>query len=336
MSRTIRHPDIKLLWYRSGGRCAICRKELSVETSGGVIGQMAHIIAASSGGPRADSSVPAPKLNKYENLILLCPNHHTEIDSDTAKWTHTRLRQVKRRHEEWVRSSLTARLANGSAVAATKCLFVLSGPPGVGKDVISHRLIHALESQGKAAASLRRYTTRSLRPGEVAGIPFTYLSQDEFGKRVKTGEIGCVHTSLGHTYGCDSEFAPETPKGCAILHSMRVYSALPMMKKEAESKGLNVRNILLVADAESLRCRVLMRSTSEAERSARIDQALGDLAWLENNRDGVESFFDLALDNSDTSKLRDVTRRTCEFINTTLLEISELAQHLRSRTTAWS
>ncbi len=42
-----------------------------------MIGEMAHIIAQQPDGPRGQ---PGGGEDSYENLILLCPTHHTEID----------------------------------------------------------------------------------------------------------------------------------------------------------------------------------------------------------------------------------------------------------------
>lgn len=44
------------------------------------IGEMAHIIAASDKGPRADKATNAEDKAEYDNLILLCPSCHAGID----------------------------------------------------------------------------------------------------------------------------------------------------------------------------------------------------------------------------------------------------------------
>lgn len=72
-----------------------------------VRGEMAHIVASSDAGPRGDTSFPASDRNKYENLILLCPNHHEEVDSEVAQFTSEVLAQMKAEHEAWVERQLT-------------------------------------------------------------------------------------------------------------------------------------------------------------------------------------------------------------------------------------
>lgn len=71
--------DRKLLWGRSGNRCAICRTLLAIEAKGddpaSLIGQEAHIYPSNSGGSRASES-PPNDIDGYSNRILLCANHH--------------------------------------------------------------------------------------------------------------------------------------------------------------------------------------------------------------------------------------------------------------------
>jgi hypothetical protein len=44
--------------------------------------------------------------NRYGNLILLCPTHHTLVDRQDSTYTADALRALKRDHEEWVRTEL--------------------------------------------------------------------------------------------------------------------------------------------------------------------------------------------------------------------------------------
>ncbi|HEX7736209.1 MAG TPA: HNH endonuclease, partial [Ktedonobacteraceae bacterium] len=102
----------RLLGQRSGDRCAFptCRRRLTAEASppdqAVILGEIAHIIAESSDGPRGDASLSLADLNKYENLILLCNVHHQLIDDQYQTFTIERLRQMKQDHEAWVESTL--------------------------------------------------------------------------------------------------------------------------------------------------------------------------------------------------------------------------------------
>ena len=78
---TINSVDIKILWGRAGGRCCKpnCGEDLTALIASGnyVVGEMAHIIGSK---PSAARGVLEGGSDAYENLILLCPTHHTHID----------------------------------------------------------------------------------------------------------------------------------------------------------------------------------------------------------------------------------------------------------------
>ena len=108
---TIPEKDLKLLWSRAAGRCSMseCRIKLYEASEGTtsdyiLIGENCHIVAENSGlkAPREESSLTPQERNRYSNLILLCPNHHTQIDKDPDAWPVEKLRQIKSDHEAWV------------------------------------------------------------------------------------------------------------------------------------------------------------------------------------------------------------------------------------------
>jgi hypothetical protein len=71
-----------------------------------LIGEVCHIVAQSSAGPRGESSLSSPQRDKYANLILLCRNHHKIVYDQPVTFTVDRLLEMKITHEQWVRSSL--------------------------------------------------------------------------------------------------------------------------------------------------------------------------------------------------------------------------------------
>src|ERR1043165_4628174 len=98
----------KLLWGRSGNRCTICRRELSKkneENGHTIYGDECHIISKSPDGPRHMSNLPID-YDGYENLILLCNIHHTEIDTEKLKYNTVYLLLLKNEHERWVKNTL--------------------------------------------------------------------------------------------------------------------------------------------------------------------------------------------------------------------------------------
>lgn len=101
----------KILWGRSGNRCAICKHELVIDAieqdDESVVGDECHIISAREQGPRHDPTYPQEHLDEYENLILLCRIHHKMVDDQEETYTADILRQVKSNHEIWVTQKLS-------------------------------------------------------------------------------------------------------------------------------------------------------------------------------------------------------------------------------------
>lgn len=94
----------KSLWAKSGNRCAICKIELFSDKQETNIGQECHIISSKTHGPRHKPNIEDYDL--FDNLILLCCNHHHEIDELSDTYTEELLRYVKLNHENWVQSTI--------------------------------------------------------------------------------------------------------------------------------------------------------------------------------------------------------------------------------------
>ncbi len=97
----------KNLWGKSGNRCSICKIELFSKRKDEDefnIGEECHIISSKINGPRHKPNIDDYDL--YYNLILLCRNHHKEIDELTDTYTEELLRYVKLNHENWVKATL--------------------------------------------------------------------------------------------------------------------------------------------------------------------------------------------------------------------------------------
>ncbi|MEP9292922.1 HNH endonuclease [Enterobacter hormaechei] len=108
----INQKDLKLLWGRSGNRCAICRTTLTQDknavTSAYTLGEQAHIVGEKEGAARGVSSLTLEERNSYHNLILLCPNDHTQIDNNPEDWSVEKLYTIKSAHELWVSETLSS------------------------------------------------------------------------------------------------------------------------------------------------------------------------------------------------------------------------------------
>ena len=91
--------DVKLLFAKSGNRCAFPRCKAPMALDDTLVGEVCHIKGARPGSARFDPHQSASHRHHRDNLILICPTHHTVIDDDENSYTVERLLQLKREHE---------------------------------------------------------------------------------------------------------------------------------------------------------------------------------------------------------------------------------------------
>ncbi|OGH00553.1 MAG: hypothetical protein A2426_12690 [Candidatus Lambdaproteobacteria bacterium RIFOXYC1_FULL_56_13] len=103
---------LKLLYGNAAGRCAFPGCNTRVTLSEDVpapqnIGEMAHICGEKPTASRYDPKQTNKERNGYENLILLCPTHHTLIDKpeNESLYTVAALKKFKNDHEQYILSS---------------------------------------------------------------------------------------------------------------------------------------------------------------------------------------------------------------------------------------
>lgn len=104
-------PETKLrLFADSAGHCSRpqCHRYLfsNGDKADYHIGEMAHIIAASENGPRADTKVDPEAKADYNNLILLCPSCHAEIDKAPGIFPAQMILEWKVNHKKRVTESI--------------------------------------------------------------------------------------------------------------------------------------------------------------------------------------------------------------------------------------
>lgn len=89
----------RALWLKSGNQCAYptCQKTL-LDDAGIFVGEIAHIEGLNPGSARYNPSMTDEERNAPENLMLMCPTHHTEVDKDKRR-TVLELKKWKSDHE---------------------------------------------------------------------------------------------------------------------------------------------------------------------------------------------------------------------------------------------
>jgi hypothetical protein len=70
-----------------------------------IIGEECHIVSSKKNGPRGNEEFDGD-FDNYDNLILLCGNDHTRIDSVPSFFPSHKLRDLKYAHEQWVKAAL--------------------------------------------------------------------------------------------------------------------------------------------------------------------------------------------------------------------------------------
>jgi hypothetical protein len=188
--------DIKVLWGQSGCRCAFpgCRtvlvEDATPHDSKTVLGKIAHIVADSDRGPRADPSMPTDVRRRESNLVLLCGVHHDVVDGQPNSYTVAELQTWKVDHVEWVRSRLTDAVAAvdfAELQRLTKVL-VLQTAPRVADVAPPTPTPEKLRKNELTAVVTTRLQIGSLRFLDVEDfVARTTQSDDGFGERLRAG-----------------------------------------------------------------------------------------------------------------------------------------------------
>lgn len=94
--------DRKKLYALSGNQCYYpdCKERVYNLEEEASVGEICHIHAVNPGGPRFDAKLSEEEINSFENILLLCPTHHSYIDKNKEKYPPAFLIKLKREHEE--------------------------------------------------------------------------------------------------------------------------------------------------------------------------------------------------------------------------------------------
>lgn len=99
-ARAYSNLTIKRLFAMSGNQCAFpdCTQTFLNSEDETNVSNICHIEAAEQGGQRYNPNSDDEYRRSFENLILLCPNHH-KITDNTETYTVEVLKEMKRLHE---------------------------------------------------------------------------------------------------------------------------------------------------------------------------------------------------------------------------------------------
>lgn len=91
----------KKLLVLSGNKCCFpgCPERLYNLKEETYIGDFCHINAVKELGARHDETLLPEQIDSYDNLAIMCKNHHKIIDTNRSKYTAEVLREIKKAHE---------------------------------------------------------------------------------------------------------------------------------------------------------------------------------------------------------------------------------------------
>lgn len=151
-------------------------------------------------------------------------------------------------------------------------LFVLSGPSGSGKSTVAAKL---LKRAGNLKLSISA-TTRKPRPGEINGLHYFFLSQEEFQRQIDENAFYEYAEVFDHYYGTPKKAVKDMlGKGHDVLLEIDVQGAMQIKKAEPEA----VLIFIMPPSPKELKQRLTARNSESAQQLAlRLKQAKEEIS----------------------------------------------------------
>ncbi len=157
-------------------------------------------------------------------------------------------------------------------------LLVISGPSGTGKGTLIKRLMAEDESLVFSVSA----TTRAPRPGEIDGVHYHFVSNEEY-DRLVAEDAFVEHASVhGNRYGTlRSEVYGRLNRGENVVLDIDVQGALNVIASEKEKVSI----FILPPSMQELRERLTGRGTETPEA---IERRLHNALWEMTQKDKYE------------------------------------------------
>jgi len=196
---------IKKLYAKSNNQCAFpgCSSPL-VTRDNTIMGDICHIKAKNSKGKRYDKNQTKEERHGFDNLILLCKNHHQEIDTNARKYTVDVIREFKRQSESKfaeitpeMTSAAELLLNNYNSIMVGNHSNVISNSPGA---TISNVSIKT--EKGKAPKINQPIGTIGYDLGKKGYVKYLIDKYNEFSKKEKPDfNYAIFYENITHDFG---------------------------------------------------------------------------------------------------------------------------------------
>lgn len=211
----LKDPELKRLWALSAGRCnhPDCRELLLIDRTefdeAVVMGEQAHIAPHGPGGPRRISEVPQGERDAYDNIILLCPNHHRgPVDGQPETYPEELLRKWKSDHESWVRDTLSQAIPRIEFEDLQEVATQLAQ-----SEPLESTPLADVDIQAKMQANALTRDTKTYLVMAVAGaseaqryINFTEATKPMFGRKLRSSFMAQYHLGVANGLEGDELF----------------------------------------------------------------------------------------------------------------------------------
>jgi len=172
-------------------------------------------------------------------------------------------------------------------------VFIISAPAGTGKTT----LVNMLTQEFSCVVASVSYTTRPPRPGEINGVHYHFLNEEEFLDRIEKGEFLEYVKLYDHYYGTSKLWLEEQlARGKHVILVIDTQGA-----KQLKGKLAAISIFICPPSIKELEQRLVRRKTEAAEDiERRLKWALDEIE--------AQTFYDYRILNEDLSTAYQILR----------------------------
>lgn len=184
-------------------------------------------------------------------------------------------------------------------------LVILSGVSGAGKDTIKKEIIKRMEN----VESIPSITSRPIRPGDVPGETYIFVSDEEFKKMIDENGLYEFDIHHNHYYGVPRKLLDEkVNNGKIVIKDVDVNGTEHLV--EILRKNMKVVTIFLKVPREELRRRLEERVDKPSEEE--IELRLGRFDYEESKIDNYDYIIDNTNQEETVQKVIDIIEENLE------------------------